>query len=89
MEIVTSGRDAIRSAASLAIECLKSLVETGDNEETRRKAANDILAISGIADPNDGRYKWGIGPTSMSEFQQKKTTDQILESLLMKTSSVS
>ena len=72
LEIIISGRDSIRAVSSLAVECLKSLVESGKNEEVRRKAANDILTMAGIADPNDGRIMWGIGPTSMPEFQSKK-----------------
>ena len=88
MEIFASGCDSIRALSNTAVQCLKTLMESAQNEEVRRKAANDILTMAGIADPNDGRYACGIGPTSMSELQQKKTTDQILETLLMKTGSM-
>ena len=80
LEILTTGVDAIRANTQVAVNCLKSLVESGKNEEVRRKAANDLLAMSGIADPKDSR--WGIGPTSLGALEQEKASDKHLHSLL-------
>lgn len=80
-EIVNSGRDAIRCAAQDAVDCLKSLVKSGSSEEVRRKAAINILEMSGIADPSDGRFRFGIGPASTSEMEDQKAKAEFLESL--------
>jgi len=79
-EILATAKDAIRSNVQVAINCLKSLVESGKNEEVRRKAANDLLAMSGIADPSDTR--WGIGPTSLTALEQKRASEKHVGSLL-------
>lgn len=79
LELITSGREAIRTSVGSAVNCLKDLANNAESEETRRKAANDILTMAGVADPRDERFTWGIGPLSESELSYKATFTNILD----------
>ena len=71
MEVLEGARCQLQQAPKSAVKTLIDLMENSDNEETRRKAALDILRLSGFEPGKHECYGWGIGPTNIVSMAQK------------------
>ncbi len=61
MELLETARSTLQHAPNLAVAALVELAESSDNPETRRKAALDILRLTGFEPGHYEAYAWGIG----------------------------
>ena len=80
-EYVDSIVDKLRNSTINAMETLNNLALSAESEETRRKAAKDILDMTGIQ-KYDGYIYYGIGLKSEAELAEKIKSDKARKSLL-------
>lgn len=59
-ESLIAAREMIRASAGLAVQNLAEIATSAENEETRRKACNDLINLTGLSDPTTGLYGWGL-----------------------------
>ena len=64
-EILDAGREALRSAALVAVNGLVELAQGAKAEEVRRKACVDVLEMVGLRDQQAGTLGWDIGPVAL------------------------
>lgn len=84
-----AARESLRCAAQSAADGLRKLATDSVNEEVRRKACMDILALIGLADPSTGMFGWGVGsadPVELKNNQQQANAKKELISALTKAS---
>jgi hypothetical protein len=60
-ELLEGARTQLQFAPSKAASVLIDLMEYSDSDETRRKAALDILRLTGFEPGHHETYGWGIG----------------------------
>lgn len=63
MELLEEGRERLRGSIADAMDTLRDIMGNSENQEVRRKAAMDILRMSGFdGDIQDAmaRYTWGL-----------------------------
>ena len=63
-QMLESARSQLQFAPSKAVETLFDLMENSLSDETRRKAAMDVLRMAGFEAGRHEPYGWGIGSTS-------------------------
>jgi len=80
-EYVDSMVDKLRNNTINAMDTLNNLASNAESEETRRKAAKDILDMTGIQ-KYDGYIYYGIGLKSEAELAEKIKSDKAKKSLL-------
>jgi len=68
MEALEGARCQLNQSPSKAVQTLLNLMENSSNEETRRKAALDILRLSGFEPGKHEPYAAGIGPTNVESM---------------------
>ena len=71
MELLETARSALQHAPNLAVATLVELAESSDNPETRRKAALDILRMSGFEPGHYEAYAWGIGQRTVEAAEHE------------------
>lgn len=59
-ELLDAARDALRAATQEAAYGLRDLIRHAESEETKRKACMDVLELTGLKNPQNGLYGWGI-----------------------------
>jgi len=62
-ELLEQGRERLRGSIADAMDTLRDIMVNSENQEVRRKAAMDVLRMSGFdGDIQDAmaRYTWGI-----------------------------
>ena len=82
LDALESARTALQASATTAAKTLQNLAESAKDEETRRKAALDILRITGLEPGNEASFGWGLGPTDPNEIAAShgfKSSAEILE----------
>ncbi len=60
-ETLEAARDRMRALAPLAVNTLEDVMENGENEMARIKAAQMVFETIGMTDPATGLWGWGIG----------------------------
>jgi hypothetical protein len=77
MDYLESARCQLQQSPSKAVQTLLDLMENSSNEETRRKAALDVLRLTGFEPGKHECYAWGVGPTKVEAMTHKinGTTD--------------
>ena len=71
MELLETARSALQHAPNLAVAALVELAESSDNPETRRKAALDILRLTGFEPGQYEAYAWGIGQRTVEAAEHE------------------
>lgn len=71
----------IQSSAAKAVETLLELAKEAPNPETRRKAALDLLRLSGYEPGSQETYGWGLGPETEEGVQERWNRDMTLGGL--------
>jgi signal transduction histidine kinase len=71
MEALETARSALQHAPNLAVAALVELAESSDNPETRRKAALDILRLTGFEPGHYEAYAWGIGQRTVEAAEHE------------------
>lgn len=61
MEVLEEARNNLQYASGIAVATLVELAEGAQSLETRRKAALDILRMSGFEPESRSAFGWGIG----------------------------
>lgn len=79
-EYVNSVVDKLRDNTINAMDTLNNLALNAESEETRRKAAKDVLDMAGIQ-KYDGFLYCGIGPKTEAELADKEKRDKAAKSL--------
>ena len=82
MEALESARGQLEHSPSKAIQTLIELMDNSENEETRRKAALDILRLNGFEPGKHECYAWSVGPTDVEAMTHKLNGTMDLGSLL-------
>ena len=62
-EVLEQGRERLRGSVMDAMDTLRDIMANSENQEARRKAAMDVLRMSGFdGDLQDSmmRYTWGL-----------------------------
>lgn len=70
-EALSSARCQLQQTPNKAIQTLIDLMDNSANDETRRKAALDILRLNGFEPGKDENYARGIGPTNVEDMTHK------------------
>ena len=87
MDSLESTRASLQNSSIQAVSTLNELMATAKNEETRRKAAMDILRLTGFEPGQHESYAWGVGKTTQKEIELEKndpmSVSEILNSLNM------
>jgi transposase len=65
MEALESAACLLQQSPSKAVQALINLMENSENEETKRKAALDVLRLAGFEPGKHESYAWGVGPTNV------------------------
>lgn len=81
-EILESARSQLQQSPNKAIQTLIDLMDNSENEETRRKAALDILRLNGFEPGKHECYAWGIGPTDVESMTHKINGTMDIENML-------
>ncbi|BCR05316.1 hypothetical protein DESUT3_23850 [Desulfuromonas versatilis] len=68
MEFLESARCQLQQSPTRAVQTLIDLMENSENEEIRRKAALDVLRLTGFEPGKHGCYAWGVGPTDVESM---------------------
>ena len=71
MESLRSARIKIQQSSVKAVDSLTEIAQASSNDETRRKAALDILRLAGYEPGSQETYAWGIGPRTEADVQEK------------------
>jgi len=66
-DLLEQGRELLRSSVADAMTTMRDIVTNSKTDEVRRKAAMDILRMSGL-DGDQKSYGAGIGKTEASEI---------------------
>ena len=74
-EMLNAVHDKLRCASTIAIDSLTDLSKNAKSEETRRKAALDILSALSSA------KRCGIGPIRLKELEQMIANQSLVDSL--------
>ncbi len=82
MEYLEGAKCLLQQSPSKAVQTLIDLMENSESEETRRKAALDILRLSGFEPGKHESYAWGIGPTDVEAMTHKINGTFDLHSML-------
>ena len=62
IELLEEGRERIRSSVAVAMDTLRDIMANSENQEVRRKAAMDILRMSGFdGDLEDAMVRYTLG----------------------------
>ena len=64
-------RDQMQRLAEKATGTIEDLLGQDSPPSTRLRAAQLVLEISGMKDPQRGLWAWGIGPKDACEIRQK------------------
>ena len=83
-EVIENARDSLRTRSEKAIESLAKLAEKAENEETRRRAARDIIELSGLAKSLEVDPMWGIGLMSEKAIIDQDNRNKKLDEILSK-----
>lgn len=85
MESLKSGITHLQSLVVTAAETIGELMKSGETDSIRLKAAETVLAHTGISDPSTGLFGWHIGKTTAEEVkndqEQKTKTEALLSAL--------
>lgn len=82
LDALESSREQLRFLAGFAILGLKDLMLNATNEEVRRKACMDVLTATGVADPSNNLFGWGLDiPDKKAGGDYIKTSDDVSEML--------
>ena len=79
MEILESVRDKLQSASGTAVQTLVELAESHSHPETRRKAALNILEMTGYTYDTVAMYAWGIDTAVVEEAEHETVTKTVSE----------
>ena len=71
MEALEEAKCQLNQSPNKAVQTLIDLMENSSSEETRRKAALDILRLTGFEPGKYDSYAWGIGPTDVEAMTHK------------------
>jgi hypothetical protein len=78
-ETIESARVALQQAAAAAVDAIVELVRSAESEETRRKAANDILRMAGYEAASSANYARFVGPESADQVQARWALERELD----------
>ena len=82
MEFLENARFQLQQSPSKAVQTLIDLMDNSENEETRRKAALDILRLSGFEPGKHECYAWGIGSTNAESMAHELNGTMDISSML-------
>lgn len=82
MELLENARCQLQQSPSKAVQTLIDLMENSESEETRRKAALDILRLTGFEPGKHECYAWGVGPTDVDAMTHKIEGTMDIHSML-------
>jgi hypothetical protein len=71
MEGLETARTALQHSSNVAVEALIEIAKESNSDETRRKAALDILRLNGFEAGLHESFAWGIGPKTAKEVEHK------------------
>lgn len=77
MEALETARIALQQSSNIAVRTLIEIAEKSDNDETRRKAAMDILRMNGFEAGMHESFAWGVG--SRTEERMKHEMDGTID----------
>ena len=72
----------LQAATHTAVATLEDLARNAKNPETRRKAALDILTLSGFTPGTQALYALGIGPTDPAKVDDKRKQEKVWDNLI-------
>lgn len=79
MEVLESARDNLQSAAQTAVQALVDLAKNSTHQETRRKAALNILEMTGFTRETIEMFAWGVDSVVIEEAEHEKVTETVSE----------
>jgi len=82
MEVLESTRAMLQNTSNVAVSTLTDIVKNSENDETRRKAALDILRLTGFEPGQHETFAWGIGPRSKKGVEDEANSALSLHKLL-------
>ena len=85
MDGLHAARDMVRASAGAAVECLVDIALNSDNDEVRRKAANDLIALTGLSGSTTALYGWGVGKTTAAEILEEKAANEAISQMFSMT----
>lgn len=72
MEGLKAARIKLHHSVESAIEALTELTRETENPETRRKAAVDVLRLTGFEPGDSSSFSWGIGGTTEEQVEKDR-----------------
>ena len=75
-------RDQMQRLAEKATGTIEDLLGQDNPPSARLRAAQLVLEIIGMKDPQSGLWGWGIGPTDECEIRQKPVLLKLRRSIL-------
>lgn len=82
MDYLESARCQLQQSPSKAVQTLVDLMENSSNEETRRKAALDVLRLNGFEPGKRESFAWGVGATDVDAMAHEIDGTMDIESML-------